>query len=180
MAEPQNFLPNFLTLSLITHFQIAELLPGILTQLGSEGLSHLKRLANNVVGSKVLGSVQEEDGKDEDMEIPDLVDNFENVANAAEPTAAAVEKQAEEIVAKIAKATIEEAAKPTTPAPAPAKATPPTAAAANPAPAAAAAPAEDKKKDTKKESAPKKSPNDNKNKKQQSKDKKAWAQGAVI
>lgn len=168
---PQNFLSNFLTLLSYHHFQIAELLPGILTQLGSEGLSHLKRLANNVVGSKVLGSVQEEDGKDEDMEIPDLVDNFENVANAAEPTAAAAEKQAEEIVAKIAKATIEEAAKPTTPAPAPAKASPPTAAA--PAPAAAAAPVDDKKKDTKKESAPKKSPSDNKNKKQQSKDKKA-------
>lgn len=120
--------------------------------MGSEGLSHLKRLANNVVGSKVLGSVQEEDGKDED--IPDLVENFENVANASESTA---EKQAEEIVAKIAKATIEEAAKPTQPAPAAAK-PPPTVA--------------DEKKESKKESAPKKSPND-KNKKQQSKDKKA-------
>lgn len=126
----------------------------------------MKRLANNVVGSKVLGSVQEEDGKDEDMEIPDLVDNFENVANAAGPTA--IEQQAEEIVAKIAKATIEEAAKPKQPAPASAKAPPPTAAPA----AAPAAAADDKKKETKKESAPKKSPND-KNKKQQSKDKKA-------
>lgn len=135
-------------------FQIAELLPGILTQLGSEGLSHLKRLANNVVaGSKVLGSVQEEDAKDED--IPDLVENFENVANATEATN---EKQAEEIAAKIAKTTIEESAKPTQSAPAEEKVQPAVA---------------DEKKETKKENAPKKSPNDKSGKKQQSKDKKA-------
>jgi len=123
--------------------QIAELLPGILTQLGSEGLSHLKRLANNVVGSKILSSVQEE-GKEED--IPDLVENFENVANLeASPAATqdAQEKKAEEIAALIASSTIEEAAK-----------------------------TADDKKDTKKETTPKKS-NDKGAKKQQPKDKKA-------
>lgn len=121
-------------------------MPGILTQLGSEGLSHLKRLANNVVaGSKVLGSVQEEDAKDED--IPDLVENFENVANATEQTN---EKQAEEIATKIAKTTITEEE--------PAKTTQSVA---------------DEKKETKKENTPKKSPNDKSGKKQQSKDKKA-------
>lgn len=118
-------------------------MPGILTQLGSEGLSHLKRLANNVVGSKILSSVQEE-GKEED--IPDLVENFENVANLeASPAATldAQEKKAEEIAALIASSTIEEAAKTV-----------------------------DDKKDTKKETTPKKS-NDKGAKKQQPKDKKA-------
>lgn len=55
------------------------MLPGILTQLGTEGLSQLKRLANNVgIGNKILSSVEE--GKEEE-DIPDLVENFENVAN---------------------------------------------------------------------------------------------------
>lgn len=122
-------------------------MPGILTQLGSEGLSHLKRLANNVVGSKILSSVQEE-GKEED-DIPNLVENFENVANSDTP--AAQEKKAEEIAALIASSTIEEAAKAT---------------------GAAPAPAAEEKKDAKKETTPKKS-NEKGGKKQQSKDKKA-------
>lgn len=130
-------------------------MPGILTQLGSEGLSHLKRLANNVVGSKILSSVQEEGKEDED--IPDLVENFENVANSDSPA----EKKAEEIAALIANSTLEEAAKAT--AAAPAAATP---AAATPAPAA------EQKKEAKKETTPKKS-NEKGGKKQQSKDKKA-------
>jgi hypothetical protein len=145
-------------------------LPGILTQLGSEGLSHLKRLANNVVGSKILSSVQE--GKEED-DIPELVENFENVANSDSP--AAQEKKAEEIAAMIASSTLEEAVKaakpaPAKPTPAPAAAAKPAPAAAKPAPAAAK-PAEEKK-DAKKETTPKKS-NEKGGKKQQSKDKKA-------
>lgn len=122
-------------------------MPGILTQLGSEGLSTLKRLANNVVGSKMLSSVQEE-GKEED--IPDLVENFENVANsdASPATQDAQEKKAEEIAALIASSTIEEAAK--------------SAGEEKPAPPPA----------DKKETTPKKS-NEKGGKKQQSKDKKA-------
>lgn len=138
-------------------------MPGILTQLGSEGLSHLKRLANNVVGSKILSSVQEE-GKEED--IPDLVENFENVANS-DASPAAQEKKTEEIAALIASSTIEEAVKKAEEKPAPA----PAAAASAPAPAAAA-PAPEEKKETKKETTPKKS-NEKGGKKQQSKDKKA-------
>lgn len=143
--------------------QIAELLPGILTQLGTEGLSQLKRLANNVgIGNKILSSVEEEGKEEED--IPDLVENFENVANSenkGEAAAAAPakedEKKVEEIAAKIATSTIQEAASPDKTAKAP-----------------AAAAAADDKKETKKETTPKKS-NENKggNKKQQSKDKKA-------
>lgn len=44
------------------------MLPNILTQLGAEGLTHLKRLA--VANSKLT-----------DDEVPDLVGNFEEAAN---------------------------------------------------------------------------------------------------
>ena len=122
------------------------MLPGILSQLGNEGLAHLKRLANNVV---IGGShkIMEEDEKDD---IPDLVENFETVMNTgveapkvaaapavtpvATPAAqkpSATEKKVEETVT----APIAEAKKPETkPA----------------APAAAPAPVDDKK-DAKKE-----------------------------
>ena len=95
------------------------MLPGILSQLGNEGLAHLKRLANNVV---IGGSnkIMEEDEKDD---IPDLIENFETVMNtgveapkvAAAPVVtpavpSATDKKVEEIVA----ATIAEAKKPET------------------------------------------------------------------
>lgn len=47
------------------------MLPSILTQLGSEGLTHLKRLANDVVANSKLA----------DEEVPELVENFEDTAN---------------------------------------------------------------------------------------------------
>lgn len=51
------------------------MLPGILTQLGPEGLNQLKRLANNVVASnKLLSSVSEED------DVPNLVENFDEIS----------------------------------------------------------------------------------------------------
>lgn len=48
------------------------MLPNILTQLGPDGLQHLKKLANDVVASRKLA---------EDDEVPDLVENFEEAAN---------------------------------------------------------------------------------------------------
>ncbi|KAG5680556.1 hypothetical protein PVAND_010056 [Polypedilum vanderplanki] len=143
--------------------QIAELLPGILTQLGTEGLSQLKRLANNVgIGSKILSSV-EEGKEEEDMDIPDLVENFENVANSEAKTTDAspakeAEKKIEEVAAQIASSTIQEAAEK-------------TAAAVPPTTTTTEKPAEEKK-EPKKETTPKKS-NEKGGKKQQSKDKKA-------
>lgn len=139
--------------------QIAELLPGILTQLGTEGLSQLKRLANNVgIGSKILSSVEE--GKEEE-DIPDLVENFENVANS-DAKKAEDDKKVEEIAAQIAASTIEQAASAEkTAAVAPEK---PAAAAAESAPAA-------EKKEAK--TTPKKSGDKGGKKQQQSKDKKA-------
>lgn len=54
------------------------MLPGILTQLGPEGLMQLKKIANDIVSSKKLS---------EDDDVPELVENFEEVA-IKEPAAA--------------------------------------------------------------------------------------------
>lgn len=51
--------------------QISEMLPGILTQLGPEGLMQLKKIANDIVSSKKAV---------DDDDVPDLVENFEEVA----------------------------------------------------------------------------------------------------
>lgn len=52
--------------------QIAEMLPGILSQLGPEGLNQLKRLASSVAApTKPL---------DEDDEVPNLVGNFDEAS----------------------------------------------------------------------------------------------------
>lgn len=51
--------------------QISEMLPGILTQLGPEGLLQLKKIASDIVSNKKLA--------DED-DVPQLVENFEEVA----------------------------------------------------------------------------------------------------
>jgi len=79
--------------------QISEMLPSILNQLGPESLTHLKRLASNVqaaagkkgsfpfaglsgVGDLGLGATIDED----DDEVPDLVENFEEVSKAESST----------------------------------------------------------------------------------------------
>jgi hypothetical protein len=59
--------------------QIAEMLPGILNHLGSDGLTHLKRLASAAANSNRLATLGEEDG-----DIPDLVENFEQAMGTAE------------------------------------------------------------------------------------------------
>ncbi|CAH2059049.1 unnamed protein product, partial [Iphiclides podalirius] len=51
--------------------QIAEMLPGILSQLGPEGLSQLKRIASSVAAPKPI---------DEDDEVPNLVGNFDEAS----------------------------------------------------------------------------------------------------
>ncbi|XP_026472884.1 transcription factor BTF3 homolog 4 [Ctenocephalides felis] len=58
--------------------QIAEMLPGILSQLGPEGLTQLKRLASSVAagGAMSRGGL----GVTDDDEVPDLVENFDEAS----------------------------------------------------------------------------------------------------
>ena len=55
--------------------QITEMLPGILSQLGPEGLTQLKQFARTVAGSTVGKATLEEDD-----EVPDLVENFDEAS----------------------------------------------------------------------------------------------------
>lgn len=68
--------------------QISEMLPGILTQLGPEGLMQLKKIANDIVSNKKLA---------DDEDVPELVENFEDVAikETKSTTAAAAAAAAE-------------------------------------------------------------------------------------
>merc|ERR1712119_218369 len=54
--------------------QLTEMLPGILNQLGAEGLSNLRRLAEQLPKSRVDPTL-DDDGDDDD--VPDLVENFD-------------------------------------------------------------------------------------------------------
>ena len=59
------------------------MLPGILNQLGAESLTHLKRLASNVSGGQGMGGMDGTAGtmdEEEDDEVPDLVENFDEVS----------------------------------------------------------------------------------------------------
>ncbi|XP_055703199.1 transcription factor BTF3 homolog 4-like [Phlebotomus papatasi] len=69
--------------------QIVDMLPGILTQLGPEGLNHLKRLANDVVCNEKL--LNEED------DVPELVENFEEVADKEAVAVESVTKKTEQV-----------------------------------------------------------------------------------
>lgn len=60
--------------------QITEMLPGILSQLGPEGLNQLKRLATSVAGSTAGKATIEEDD-----EVPDLVENFDEASKEEVP-----------------------------------------------------------------------------------------------
>lgn len=62
--------------------QISEMLPGILSQLGPEGLMQLKKIASDVMSSKKMSGADDDD-------VPDLVENFDEVAIKDKPTAAA-------------------------------------------------------------------------------------------
>ncbi|XP_023017792.1 bicaudal [Leptinotarsa decemlineata] len=56
--------------------QITDMLPGILSQLGPEGITQLKRLANTVANSGSVGKIVPEDEED----VPDLVENFDEAS----------------------------------------------------------------------------------------------------
>ncbi len=78
-------------ISFWTFFQITELLPGILNQLGAESLTHLKKLASNVSAGDSAGDKDEDDEDkkkpedkeeeyDDDDDVPDLVENFDEAS----------------------------------------------------------------------------------------------------
>ncbi|XP_047105334.1 transcription factor BTF3 homolog 4-like [Schistocerca piceifrons] len=56
--------------------QITEMLPGIVSQLGIEGLTQLKRLASSVANSAAGGKASNE----EDDEVPELVENLDEAS----------------------------------------------------------------------------------------------------
>lgn len=56
--------------------QITEMLPGILSQLGPEGLTQLKRLASSVASSAGGAKM----AIDEEDEVPELVGNFDDAS----------------------------------------------------------------------------------------------------
>ncbi|XP_045455345.1 transcription factor BTF3 homolog 4-like [Melitaea cinxia] len=66
--------------------QIAEMLPGILSQLGPEGLNQLKKIASSVAPPKPL---------DEDDEVPNLVGNFDEASKQEAKEVVAEEKKEE-------------------------------------------------------------------------------------
>jgi nascent polypeptide-associated complex subunit beta len=60
--------------------QIAEMLPGILNQLGSESLSSLKKLASSVAGGGGDPTKTNTEEDDDDDGVPDLVGNFDEAS----------------------------------------------------------------------------------------------------
>lgn len=58
---------------------LQELLPGILNQLGPDNLTNLKKIAESYQVSKDNNNNESEDSDDD---VPDLVENFEDVSNA--------------------------------------------------------------------------------------------------
>jgi len=59
--------------------KLQDLLPGIITQLGPDNLNDLKK----IYASYTQGGADKKGAEDED-DVPDLVENFEDVANKAE------------------------------------------------------------------------------------------------
>merc|ERR1711923_375411 len=57
--------------------QITDLLPGILSQLGAESLTHLKKLASNVPTADGADGALAGNDADDDDDVPDLVENFD-------------------------------------------------------------------------------------------------------
>lgn len=66
--------------------QIAEMLPGILSQLGPEGLNQLKKIASSVAPPKPI---------DEDDEVPNLVGNFDEASKQEAKEVITEEKEPE-------------------------------------------------------------------------------------
>merc|ERR1712126_620846 len=57
--------------------QSTEMLPGILNQLGAEGLINLRRLAERLPQGRGVDPITEINDEGDDDDVPDLVDNFD-------------------------------------------------------------------------------------------------------
>lgn len=68
--------------------QLTEMLPGILNQLGAEGLSNLRRLAERLPKGRIDPTIND-DGDDDD-DVPDLVGNFDE-ASKYEATSSSID-----------------------------------------------------------------------------------------
>jgi len=66
---------------------ITEMLPGIFSQLGPEGVNHLKRLASVAGGTGGKAPIEEDD------EVPDLVENFDEASKEEVPNKEAPGKE---------------------------------------------------------------------------------------
>ena len=76
----------------ISCLEITEMLPGILNQLGADSLTHLKRLASAVPGMTSGGGIPDGNvADDDDDEVPDLVENFDEVSKNETATETATE-----------------------------------------------------------------------------------------
>ncbi|EGB04507.1 hypothetical protein AURANDRAFT_59495 [Aureococcus anophagefferens] len=60
--------------------QLTELLPGIMNQLGPDNIDHLKQIADKMSYSNRAPSASSKDDEIDDDEVPDLIENFEDVS----------------------------------------------------------------------------------------------------
>ena len=61
--------------------ELSDLLPGIMNQLGPDNIDNIKQLADNLSNSNKSTSMGEEHD-DGDEDVPDLVENFEDVSKS--------------------------------------------------------------------------------------------------
>jgi len=59
---------------------LTEVLPGILNQLGVEGLSNLRRMAEQLPRTTPTTTTAGEDNDDDDDDVPELVENFDEAS----------------------------------------------------------------------------------------------------
>ena len=64
--------------------ELQDLLPGIINQLGPDNLANLKKIAESYQVDKDndTNAAGDEESDDSDDDVPDLVENFEDVSNA--------------------------------------------------------------------------------------------------
>lgn len=58
--------------------ELTELLPGIMNQLGPDNMDHLKQIADSMTTTKNLNACEFKG--DDDDDVPDLIENFEDVS----------------------------------------------------------------------------------------------------